>query len=60
MDVVCFEDMLAPDAVVALDKAKDRQRIYVVALGQAVGLDQSLSGVDVSPGGLLGDETGEQ
>lgn len=38
VDIICLEDMLAPDAIPSLDEAKHTQGVHVVAQGDAIGL----------------------
>ena len=38
VDIVCLEDMLAPNAIPSLDEAKHTQGVHVVAQGDAIGL----------------------
>jgi len=52
--------VLAPDAVAALDETEDAQGVDVKAQGDAIGLHESLGGLDMAPSGLLGEEVGEE
>ena len=57
---VGLQDVLAPEAVSPLDEAEDAQGVDIIAQGDTVGLHESLSGLDVAPGGLVREEVGEE
>jgi hypothetical protein len=58
--LACLKHRLGISLAAAPHEAKDTQGIDVVAQRQAVGLDQSARGLDVSPGGLVREKVGEQ
>ena len=60
IDIVCLKHMFAPETVPSLHKAEDTQRIYIVTKGQTECLDHSLCGLNMGPGGLGGEEIGEE
>ena len=60
IDIVCLENMFAPEAVSSLHKTEDAQRIYIVTKGQTECLDHSPCGLNMGPGGLAREEIGEE
>src|SRR4030066_1185047 len=59
VDVIGFQNMIAPKAIPLLDKTKDSQVIHVIANRQAIFDQDSLCSLNMSPRGLMGKEIGE-
>jgi len=52
--------VLSPEAVSALHEAKYPQGVHVVAQGHSIAQDETLSCLDVGPGGFLREEVGKE
>jgi len=52
------EVMFSPEGVPPLNKSEDGMGVYIVAIRESVSKDDGLEGQDMSPGGLLFDQSG--